>query len=38
MAVPICNTSTTESPLLKLIPADSQVWMSHGDTIATLAA
>ncbi len=25
------------SPLLKMIPADSQVWMSHGDTIASIA-
>ncbi|RYY33148.1 MAG: glutamine-hydrolyzing GMP synthase, partial [Sphingobacteriaceae bacterium] len=26
-----------DNPLLKMIPADSQVWMSHGDTIASLA-
>ena len=26
------------SPLLKDIPANSQVWMSHGDTIASIAA
>ncbi|RYE12737.1 MAG: GMP synthase (glutamine-hydrolyzing), partial [Sphingobacteriales bacterium] len=25
-----------DSPLLKLVPADSQVWMSHGDTIERL--
>ena len=25
-----------ENPLLKDIPSDSQVWMSHGDTISTL--
>lgn len=27
-----------ESPLLKNIPKDSQVWMSHGDTIAEVPA
>jgi len=27
-----------ESPLLKNIPKDSQVWMSHGDTIAEIPA
>lgn len=28
----------SNSPLFKAIPANSQVWMSHGDTIATLGA
>jgi len=27
-----------DNPLLKNIPADSQVWMSHGDTIAEIPA
>jgi len=27
----------TKNPLFKLIPANSQVWMSHGDTIASIA-
>ena len=26
----------TENELMKSVPADSQVWMSHGDTIATI--
>lgn len=28
--------TVSDSPLLKGVPADSQVWMSHGDTIAEL--
>lgn len=34
----ILSVKDADDPLLKDIPAESQVWMSHGDTINTLPA
>ena len=37
MAGPICNILNEQNPLFKLIFRGSQVWMSHADTIASIA-